>query len=127
LRQSGSAWLRPALSKIERKWKRNYRDVNQMAISLAVVALIAAVFRGGRFRLIVTITALFLLYNAAITAAFVEPNYRYHFFVFPMVLMLAGAGAIPLLRGLLQLTGKIPAFDVNVRLDNPAAGVFPAA
>jgi hypothetical protein len=108
LKQSGSARLRPLLQRIEERWRGKYHRVNRTAISLAVAAAIAAVFIGGRFRVIVAVTALFLLYNAASTAAFVEPNYRYHFFVFPMVLILAGTGAIALLRGFFSLHEAFP-------------------
>jgi hypothetical protein len=108
LRRSGSAGLQPLLERIEVVWRGKYHRVNRTAICLAVIASIAAVFLGGRFRAIVAVTALFLLYNAAITAAFAEPNYRYHFFVFPMVLILAGAGAIALLRGFFHLHDAFP-------------------
>ena len=108
LRQSGSKMLLRPLKKVEKKWKSLYHGVNKAAVSLAAAALVASFVVGGRFRLIVTVTAAFLLYNAAITAAFVEPNYRYHFLVFPMVLILAGAGAIALLRTLARLRGAFP-------------------
>jgi hypothetical protein len=118
LRQSGSARLRPLLERIEVRWRGKYHRVNRTAVFLAGIAAIAALFIGGRFRVIVAVTALFVLYNAAITAAFVEPNYRYHFFIFPMVLILAGAGLIALSRGFFYLHEAFPS------LGTPSSIVF---
>jgi hypothetical protein len=54
LRQRGSAQLRPLLARIEKKWRsEKYRKINQIAASLAGIALPAALFIGGRFRWLV--------------------------------------------------------------------------
>ena len=45
------------------------------------------------------LSASFLLaYNVAITAMFAEPDYRYHYFIVPVEIILAGYGAIVLMR-----------------------------
>lgn len=95
-------WLDPTID----QWKRYYRDGNQVVFMLAAVALIGALFGQGALRAAACIAWLFLLYNATVTAAFAEPNYRYHFFLVPILLVCAGLG-VAIIFGCVMWTARM--------------------
>jgi hypothetical protein len=85
--------IREKAKRFEQVWQENYHAVNRTAFVLAVMALVGMLFSGLAVASPIAITWLFFLYNALVTSAFAEPNYRYHFFVLPMLFILAGIGA----------------------------------
>lgn len=85
--------VRTLVAPLEEAWKRMYHPVNQVTLTLAVLALLGALCGLPRStRPAVLVLWLMLLYNAVVTCTFAEPNYRYHFFQLTLQIGLAGCG-----------------------------------
>lgn len=80
-------------ARIENVWKNNYQKINKGMFVLATIALVGMFYGRECLRHATAVTWLFFLYNALVTCTFAEPNYRYHFFVLPMLFILAGLGS----------------------------------
>jgi hypothetical protein len=100
--------LRAKTEYLEKIWKKNYEIFNQIAFILAVIALVGMIVSRNHSRPAIAVTWLFLLYNVLVTSAFAEPNYRYHFFVIPMLLVLAGLGAGFVFTATTELHRRLP-------------------
>jgi hypothetical protein len=62
------------------------------------------------------------MYNIVVTAAFVEPTYRYHHFIVPLRILIAGYGLIVVLR-LLRLMSPWNSWLANPSLMRTFAAV----
>ena len=87
---------------IEAYWRTYYTLAVQVLVVLMVFGAGASLFEERAAMLGPWMAALFLAYNAGITCAFAEPNYRYHFFIVPFLIICAAFGA----RSLLILVGR---------------------
>jgi hypothetical protein len=135
-------WLRKWL--IQRRdalgswWRQHYQSFVEATAVLMVVSWLALIAsaacalgrwrRGGEACGIVALwssqpgflaslaaASMLLLYNAGVTGAFAEPDYRYHHFVMLLQVLISGFGAIVLLRILPRLPAEIPTSSIPGR------------
>jgi len=100
--------MRAKIASLEKTWRKNYTLINQIAFVLATVAFVGMIVSRSNLRPAIAVTWLFFLYNALVTSAFAEPNYRYHFFIIPMLLILAGVGVGFILTVTTELFRRVP-------------------
>src|SRR5205823_6151076 len=81
-----------------------------------------AFFRPPALRAPFWLAAAFVLYNAGITSAFAEPNYRYHFFMLPLLVVCAGFGAAMLAGAVAPLAQRRFATAPSDGSPEPAEG-----
>jgi hypothetical protein len=74
-------------------------------VLLALFSLVAIFVRTSSLGTLAIVPWIFFLYQVLITCAFAEPNYRYHFFLLPTLLTLAGIGYV-LLKEMNDLARK---------------------
>ena len=82
----------------------NYRLMTQATTILALIAAISILVASRRDCGIALITLLLVAYNALVTSAFVDPDYRYHLMVLPLHIALAGIGLAALGRWILAFS-----------------------
>jgi hypothetical protein len=104
--------VRADAKRIEQVWVENYETFNRIAFLLALIALAGMFFGGSDMRSATAVTWLFFLYNALATCAFAEPNYRYHFFVLPMLFILGGLG----LGFILETASRVIVLEPRLRV-----------
>jgi hypothetical protein len=112
---------------LERYWRTYYTPAVQVLVVLMVIGAVGSFFAHRAAGLSFWMSAAFLAYNAAITCAFAEPNYRYHFFIVPFLIICAAVGArsLALLIGLgLQRAGLLKRTTESVALA-PARNLRP--
>jgi hypothetical protein len=127
-------WLRNRLIRgrdaVGNWWKQLYQPFVEATAALMLVGWLALAGsvacpierrrRGGLVRGIVALwssqpalvaslaaTSMLLLYNAGVTAAFAEPDYRYHHFVLLLRVLVSGFGAVVILRILPRFPAEI--------------------
>jgi hypothetical protein len=106
------AYLKDAFTEVEVIWATCYDTINLITITLAIVAVIGATaivllyfinldgfsffvvgIIGNRNRVVEILgLSTVIFYNAAVTAAFAEPIYRYHYMTVPIQIICGGFG-----------------------------------
>jgi hypothetical protein len=114
LQKADPRWIeriRNKAKKAANAWRGLYERANQVTFALGVAALAGLIIGPAALRPAIAVIWLFFLYNAAVTCAFAEPNYRYHFFGLATQLMLAGMGLAVLWAALSRARLRMPRLD----------------
>ena len=119
-------WINNVYARVARFWKNSYWRVVNTTSVLMVIAWLAVILIpaswiarseifGSRVKEImvgdlaasITVVSLGLLYNAAVTALFAEPDFRYHHFIILLRILLAAYGVVVVTRAIAPYWEKL--------------------